>query len=102
MMKLSGLDAERVAVVLEGLAEVIRQRGEVPTIPFQINATDLRIELKLIQSASGLRQCGNCRGFRRGQGVVSYCDDSRSPRKNQIVAEGASPCQSYERVRDGK
>ena len=104
MIKLTTPDAEQVAAVLEALAETIRESNEVPSTPFQVNTTDFRIELRLIQSASVVvvDKCGNCRGYRRGQGSVAYCNDPRSSRKDRIVKEDARPCQSYERVTNGK
>jgi len=102
MIKLSDQDAAQTATILEQLAATIRESSEVPSTIFQINATSVRIELKVTQSAGIVYNCGNCRGFRRGQGVASYCDDPRSPRKDQVVKDTARPCQSYERVANGE
>jgi len=102
VIKLSSQDAEQVAAVLEGLAVTVRETGEVPWVPFQVDTADLRIELKIIERAESAHNCGNCRGYRRGQGIVSYCDDLISLRKGQVVKEAARPCQSYERVTNGK
>lgn len=102
VIKLSNQDAEQVATVLEQLAATVRELNEVPSTSFQVNTSNVRIELKIIQRAESIHNCGNCRAFRRGQGAVGYCDDPRSPRKSQVVQEDARPCQSYERVHNGK
>jgi len=102
VLKLRDTDKTQVANALEGLAATIRETGEVPSTSFQINTTGVRIELKLVQLAGIVYNCGNCRGFRRGQGVVGYCDDPRSPRTDQVTEAEYRPCQSYERVTNGE
>ena len=101
MIRLKDHDAQQVATALEGLASTIRQTNEVPASSFQVNTEGVRMELKVIPNASTVHSCGTCRGFRRGQGVVGYCDDPRSPRKDTVVPPESKPCQSYERVHNG-
>ena len=99
MIRLKDHDAQQVATALEGLATTIRDTKEVPASSFQVNTTGVLMELKVVLNADTIYNCGNCRGFRRGQGVVGYCDDPRSPRNSMVVASDAKPCQCYERVR---
>jgi hypothetical protein len=102
MIRLKPEDAKALATALTGLAATVTELHEIPSTPFQINTSSFRIELKVIQSAQLVYTCGNCRGYRRGQGSVSYCDDPRSLRTGTVVLPGAKPCQCYERVHNGE